>query len=128
MDIKIIYGRKSDIMRVDHVRTDEQFSSFRINRVQTNRPVKRCAPTAISVLFMSWLVVVGAGSSGEEVVGERGTSFFCAFITAVWIGLEGWLFGGFIFYGPPPMRRSPTFFCLCLRHCLSRDLCLALAA
>ena len=88
MDIKIICGRKSDIIRVDHVRTDEQFRNFGINRVQTNRPVKRCAPTAISVLFMSWLVVVGAGSGGEEVEGERGTSFFMRFYYCLvdWIG------------------------------------------
>ena len=101
-------------MRVDHVRTDGQFRNFGISCVQTNRPVKRCAPTAISVLFMSWLVVVGAGSGGEEVEGERGASFFCAFITALWIGLEGWLFGGFIFNGPPSMRRSPTVFFVCV--------------
>ena len=78
MDIKIICGRKSDIMRVDHVRRDEQFRNFRINRFRTNRPVKRSAPTAISILFMSWLVA--AGSGGKKVVGERG-AFFCAFIT-----------------------------------------------
>lgn len=81
MDIKIICGRKSDIMRVDHVRTDEQFRNFRINRFRTNRPVKRSAPTAIRILFMSWLVAAGAGSGGEKVVGERGAFFFCAFIT-----------------------------------------------
>lgn len=81
MDIKIICGRKSDIMRVDHVRTDEQFRNFRINRFRTNRPVKRSAPTAISILFMSWLVAAGAGSGGEKVVGERSAFFFCAFIT-----------------------------------------------
>ena len=76
MDIKIICGRKSDIMRVDHVRTDEQFRNFRINRFRTNRPVKRSAPTAISILLMSWLVAAGAGSGGERVVGERAPSFF----------------------------------------------------
>ena len=31
----------------------------------------------ISSLFMSWLVVAGAESGGEEVVGEGGASFFC---------------------------------------------------
>ena len=35
---------------------------------------------------------------------------FCAAIAALCIGFEGWLFGGFIFDGPPSMSCSAAFF------------------
>ena len=73
--------------------------------LQTNRPAKTTTPTTISVLFTSWLVSLGLG----RVVTERGASYSCAFIAALWIGLEGWLFCGLIINGPSSMRCSRLF-------------------
>ena len=43
-----------------------------------------------------------------EGVGLVGSSSF-TFIASLWMGLDGWLFGGLIFEGPPPWGVTPLF-------------------
>ena len=42
---------------------------------------------------MSWLVVAGAGSGGEEEVGEGGASFFCLLLPCGFDWKDGCLAG-----------------------------------
>ena len=57
-----------------------------------------------------YVVTVVAGAGGEEGVGLVGGSF-SSFTASLWIGSDGWLFGGLILEWPPPWIVT-LLFCL----------------
>ena len=56
--------------------------------------------------------VDGAGVAGAAggVAGGCGLAIPWASVACLWIGFEGWLFGGFTLLGPPSISLSAAFF------------------
>ena len=69
------------------------------------------AATAIAALLFSCVSVLFAFVIGSSGVSSSGAGPFSC-VASLCIGFEGWLFGGFIFDGPPAISFSPAFFVL----------------
>ena len=96
--------------------------AFFMVRLLKKRPTTVSTPTATSVFF-TWCESTGsaacscAGTAacvGASVAGGRGVVGFGAIpwasVACLWIGFEGWLFGGLILLGPPSISLSAVFF------------------